>query len=1610
MTRNNLDEHLSWLLHKKPSVPPSTTSLPSADATFSPIRQSQSLQGTDETRGAERADRARTVAGSVARGSQGRTEEMARLRTAPGSASKPNLISMGPKLPHPSAIPSSRAAAPAHGPAATPAPRPLSIRQTPPRPAPSTYRPATNVEVMDLTENMSSFGSSIAQREDPPRSNRKRKSAELDPGLVETLAPCPQHGSRATPRPAHGERRLSQEFASIDDLDDEPLGPPPPYSTVPPKFKVSSPTHRPATNAAVTSSSTLANKYGSVMPDSDEDEDNIIDFTGSREKRKKARNTPPSKKRRALTRQKPLPTILDSPLAQRSREALSPAPMQVESPESPLAAPALPVAVSLDVPRVSTQAPTPTLGTPETASADARLLRDFFKVADTITDRMLRDLSARDETLVDAMAERLDKFGEAEELEEQYNVLGDQITSYKALLSRRSDYRMLTAEKDELYAAMKHAIKSRQSSDARKAATAANKACADRIFESERQCMSLLNACRHDVEAVVAADPSLRPNEEVRPVDVKSTQAHFLRVSAPEPVVPSSSRVAQTQMMRPPSAPAKDQRISTANIEAYFSSEQKPREQLRLESLHQHPSVTVDEDLHDDLHDQDFFAADESLFSNRMGTPPAPFNDEDDFGMGDDDDMLEFAEDIESKGRPARHDYGDNDRPVFAETSGNSAIRPKQPSAKKSKKAATSHADDDVEAKFRFPWSTDVKRTLRERFGLRGFRESQLDAINATLGGKDTFVLMPTGGGKSLCYQLPALIDSGKTRGVTVVVSPLLSLMEDQVQHLKALNVQAFLLNGASSAQEKRDIREALHQQDAHEFIQLLYVTPEMLSKNQSMMDTFDRLYRRKQLARLVIDEAHCVSQWGHDFRPDYKLLGDTRRKFPGVPVMALTATATENVKVDVIHNLGIKGCEIFARSFNRSNLFYDVRVKEGKKDLENIAGLIKDRHRGQTGIIYCLSRKNCEDMAGDLCTQHKIKAHAYHAGMEPDEKSRIQKEWQAGKYHVIVATIAFGMGIDKANVRFVVHHSLPKSLEGYYQETGRAGRDGKPSTCYLYYGYGDAGKLRRMIDDEKSEGSWEQKERQHEMLRKMIQYCENRSDCRRVQVLAYFNEVFRREDCGKQCDNCVSDANFETQDFTDLARSAISLVRQTAASRLTVLNCIDIFRGAGTKKIRDAGHDELEEYGAGSHLDRENLERLFYRLLSEGALREENVLNKRGFANQYAALGKNCNDYQPGRKQLKLQVRTTPRAKTKPAPKKKAKTDAGGAQSRQWKDTAGSRAREMPLSTNVSSPIQAISTRKNARQTTRDDRHANGYKRDNFVISDPEDDDYAEEDGDESDAYGFAPVRQAGQQRVDKKRELGPPIQSDNIMDRLDDVHRDLVEGFVEDVKRTSREIMIKKDLTSPPFPDTVLRQMAIRCTDTTDKMLRIPGIRPDRVDLYGKLFCKLVREWKQSSEEIQGQTDEQQVVDANLRNVIDLVSDEEEDDDEYGSFEASDLDEEEEDEGVSSEFFKPSAKVEEFNAKFAYSQSEAMRSQPTKRAAGGKGGSKGGKKSRWHATRTRQTSDSAGGFRAPTGVSKSKASSRRSGGRASNSHATKPSGARQGGLGGNGFSMMPT
>jgi bloom syndrome protein len=636
----------------------------------------------------------------------------------------------------------------------------------------------------------------------------------------------------------------------------------------------------------------------------------------------------------------------------------------------------------------------------------------------------------------------------------------------------------------------------------------------------------------------------------------------------------------------------------------------------RSRSPHQGVTNTVesfiisDDDFGDDFDDDDFNSIGET-----MGAAPEVIHAKDeDFCDEDDDSIFQEISSIDENRPPGGYDWKGDRVDSRSIQPGRGVLKEATANKVQQRKSPPSPQKPQLNAPgMKHPWSSDVRDALLYRFGLRGFRPGQLDAVNSTLAGEHCFVLMPTGGGKSLCYQLPSVIKSGKTRGVTIVVSPLLSLMEDQVDACRnRFGMQAFLINGESTAEQKEGIMDGLGRRDPQDFINVLYVTPEMLSKNQRMINIFQQLHRRNRLARIVIDEAHCVSQWGHDFRPDYKALGDVVRQFSGVPIIALTATATQLVRTDVMENLGIAGSRLIAQSFNRPNLSYSVLPK-AKNIVQSIADLIKHDFAGECGIVYCLSRKSCETVAKKL-TELGISAYHYHAGMDPPERSDVQRKWQANQYHVIVATIAFGMGIDKADVRFVVHHSLPKSLEGYYQETGRAGRDGLKSACYLYYNYGDCKILKKMIDE--GDGSREQKQRQHDMLRNVIQFCENKSDCRRVQVLNYFNEPFKKANCRESCDNCTSGATFEERDHSQYAQKAIELVRRVHESKVTVLQCVDAFRGAKNAKIKKADIGDL--FGFGADLERGDVERVFNHLLEFRALEETSVSNKMGFSTNY--------------------------------------------------------------------------------------------------------------------------------------------------------------------------------------------------------------------------------------------------------------------------------------------------------------------------------------------------------------------------------------------------------
>ncbi|XP_060891312.1 recQ-like DNA helicase BLM isoform X1 [Labrus mixtus] len=542
---------------------------------------------------------------------------------------------------------------------------------------------------------------------------------------------------------------------------------------------------------------------------------------------------------------------------------------------------------------------------------------------------------------------------------------------------------------------------------------------------------------------------------------------------------------------------------------------------------------------------------------------------------------------------------------------------------------------------FNFPYSQEMMKIFHKRFGLHQFRFNQLEAINASLQGEDTFVLMPTGGGKSLCYQLPACL----SQGVTVVISPLKSLIVDQVQKLTTLDIPAISLSGGKSDSEASRIYLQLSRKDP--IIKLLYVTPEKVSASNKLISALQNLFERGLLARFVIDEAHCVSQWGHDFRPDYKRLHELRQKFPSVPMMALTATATPRVQKDILNQLNMTRPQVFTMSFNRTNLKYSVLPKKPKKVDEDCITWIKKHYPRDSGIVYCLSRKDCDAMAESL-QRARILALSYHAGLSDGDREYVQSKWinQDG-CQVICATIAFGMGIDKPDVRYVIHASLPKSVEGYYQESGRAGRDGEISHCILFYSYADVHRIKRIISMDR-EGDRHAKSTHFDNLHSMVHFCENLMECRRIQLLAYFGELkfnkgFCKEHPDVTCDNCCKPTQYKLRNVTEDVKKIARFVQDNCEkvgsrfgktaqkNRLTLNMLVDIFIGSKSAKVQTG------MFGMGGAYSRHNADRLFKKLVLDKLLEEDLYITNGGQAVSYISAGQKAMNVISGNMQVEF-------------------------------------------------------------------------------------------------------------------------------------------------------------------------------------------------------------------------------------------------------------------------------------------------------------------------------------------------------------------------------------
>ncbi|KAM4675919.1 recQ-like DNA helicase BLM [Discoglossus pictus] len=543
---------------------------------------------------------------------------------------------------------------------------------------------------------------------------------------------------------------------------------------------------------------------------------------------------------------------------------------------------------------------------------------------------------------------------------------------------------------------------------------------------------------------------------------------------------------------------------------------------------------------------------------------------------------------------------------------------------------------------YNFPHSKEMMKIFHKKFGLHRFRTNQLEAINAALSGEDCFILMPTGGGKSLCYQLPGCVSPG----VTIVISPLRSLIVDQVQKLTSIDIPSTYLTGDKTDAEAASIYLQLSKKDP--IIKLLYVTPEKVCASIRLISTMQNLYERQMLGRFVIDEAHCVSQWGHDFRPDYKRLNMLRQKFPSVPMMALTATANPRVQKDVLNQLKMTRPQIFTMSFNRDNLKYEVLPKKPKKVAQDCVEWIKKYHPNDSGIIYCLSRHEC-DTTAEVLQKAGLAALAYHAGLSDSNRDYVQHKWiNQEDCQVICATIAFGMGIDKPDVRYVIHATLPKSVEGYYQESGRAGRDGEISHCLLFYSYHDVTRIRRLIQMEK-DGNNQTKQTHFNNLFCMVHYCENVGDCRRTQLLAYFGENnfnpnFCKENPQVACDTCCQKKEYKSRDVTDEVKIIVRFVQdhcstangrgkgRNTSTRLTLNMMVDIFLGSKTAKVQTG------IFGKGAAYSRHNAERLFRKLVLDRILDEELYITANDQAVAYMTIGERAQAVLNGFTQVQFQ------------------------------------------------------------------------------------------------------------------------------------------------------------------------------------------------------------------------------------------------------------------------------------------------------------------------------------------------------------------------------------
>lgn len=506
---------------------------------------------------------------------------------------------------------------------------------------------------------------------------------------------------------------------------------------------------------------------------------------------------------------------------------------------------------------------------------------------------------------------------------------------------------------------------------------------------------------------------------------------------------------------------------------------------------------------------------------------------------------------------------------------------------------------------------SNLTESLNKYFGFNSFRETQEKIIKGALKGYDQLVILPTGSGKSICYQLPALIQDG----YTIIISPLMSLIKDQVANLKNKGINSAAVFSGNTEKDKMKIYSSILRNEAD--FKIIYTTPESIESNITFLKCISHMMKEKQLNRFVIDEAHCISLWGNDFRSSYRKLSQLKESFKDIPIMALTATATSQVRKDIVHLLKYKKYRQYTKSYFRSNL--KIRIINKTTKSENIKNIINicSQFNGETGIIYCNSRKKCEELA-DILIAESINCSAYHAGMTNKKRTDIEKAWKDEQISIIVATVAFGMGIDKSNVRYVIHYNLPTSIENYYQEIGRGGRDGDDCYCILLYSYQDkiiAEKLLRMNPTYKKNDKYI--EHQLGKLNSLCSLCENIYDCRHCQLSNYLGEIrnYETQKCETSCDNCINRDKYEFSNVTDIAKTILNSII-ISGSRCYKTNIKKIFmshQNTGILKNKYGGSKDLMEL----------YNRVLIHLIINSYIKEELVINNYGFWNENLLLYK---------------------------------------------------------------------------------------------------------------------------------------------------------------------------------------------------------------------------------------------------------------------------------------------------------------------------------------------------------------------------------------------------